>query len=701
MSFLPTLEPESTDLPSRSLQKINSLLYDGVGAINVKWYGAKGAGVTDDTAAIQAAIDASSVDGGGIVSVPPGTYLISSTIHLKPKVRLVGSGCAFDQGSFTYFGSTIFKHAAVAGFTMLDALGSNATSMAKFLDAATLDGTIVTSYCMGSSVEGISFDLVSATGNSSIGILLDSVAGVNIRDCAINRADNYAIRAFASSVLIIDHILIISSAGGMFLNKCGDSQIQNVCSGGVRGPALWLCGTNHTMVSNSLLFNSVLSTKRGTFTVDHTTNIFTKVGHGFITGDPVTFEIGTTLPTPLSVATTYFVSRIDDDTFTINTQYGQGIAGGALQGVAMDIGSAGTGSNTIGPGIDANVVITGDSNLFVGSRADQGQQHNIVISGGYGNVISGCSAFSAGWLTPANSAKANILLTHNTYDNTLVGIKLVKRGADYHSVVGIEVTTGCLHNSLVGISYNADLTSPLVLGTATHTRSGLALDEGIAITTGGDPDVPLNLIGLVGTDPRVTLDRTGLGSSSWTISQLTSGSAADMVLTPLNALGGFVARTTNALFDYINVLCCDVNGRVGIRDMAPATLVSVKTPVSATEETATFKGTHANTGIVKVTFGGETHNRTMEIRGGEINIANTNGGAAAPLVLNGVAAGADVTVCKESPATTAVAGFLSIPACSGTPTGVPTNSASGRALMVFDQTNNILYAYAGGAWRAC
>lgn len=67
-------------------------------------YGAKGDGSTDDTAAIQAAIDACAAAGGGIVYFPPGTYLLSSVTtidsiswHLfvnSDNISFVGAGHA-------------------------------------------------------------------------------------------------------------------------------------------------------------------------------------------------------------------------------------------------------------------------------------------------------------------------------------------------------------------------------------------------------------------------------------------------------------------------------------------------------------------------------------------------------------------------------------------------------------------------------
>lgn len=64
------------------------------GIINAKdpTYGATGDGTTDDTVAIQAAIDAAASNGGGTVLLPLGTYKLTDTLTMGTKVALVGQG---------------------------------------------------------------------------------------------------------------------------------------------------------------------------------------------------------------------------------------------------------------------------------------------------------------------------------------------------------------------------------------------------------------------------------------------------------------------------------------------------------------------------------------------------------------------------------------------------------------------------------
>ena len=68
---------------------------DKATAISVKNFGAKGDGVTDDTAAIQAAIYAAAPSGK--VYVHPGTYLISDTWLINHPIGLEGSGSSPDS----------------------------------------------------------------------------------------------------------------------------------------------------------------------------------------------------------------------------------------------------------------------------------------------------------------------------------------------------------------------------------------------------------------------------------------------------------------------------------------------------------------------------------------------------------------------------------------------------------------------------
>jgi len=78
---------------------------------NVKAFGAKGDGVTDDSAAIQAAID--DVNGPGKVFFPPGVYLVSQPVMLEDTGYLVFEGSGYStiiRASPDFIGSAIIKN---------------------------------------------------------------------------------------------------------------------------------------------------------------------------------------------------------------------------------------------------------------------------------------------------------------------------------------------------------------------------------------------------------------------------------------------------------------------------------------------------------------------------------------------------------------------------------------------------------------
>jgi hypothetical protein len=108
-----TFVPDGTGAVSRS---VNSKLKD---VVSVKDFGAVGDGVADDRTAIQAAIDAAALNGGGEVLVPQGTYLCTAGLTLKRGVNLIGEGTVhqafFTNNAYAKTGTAILVAASASG----------------------------------------------------------------------------------------------------------------------------------------------------------------------------------------------------------------------------------------------------------------------------------------------------------------------------------------------------------------------------------------------------------------------------------------------------------------------------------------------------------------------------------------------------------------------------------------------------------
>ena len=75
-------------LEAQTSQRSGTATIDlGARVYNIRTFGAKGDGKAIDTAALQAAIDACTRDGGGTVLVPAGVFQIG-TVELKSNVTL-------------------------------------------------------------------------------------------------------------------------------------------------------------------------------------------------------------------------------------------------------------------------------------------------------------------------------------------------------------------------------------------------------------------------------------------------------------------------------------------------------------------------------------------------------------------------------------------------------------------------------------
>lgn len=74
------------------------------GGVNAKHFGAVGDNSTDDTAAIQAAIDYAFANNYGSVFLPKGTYKVTDTIYLDPPVNLRAGTIVLNQFTLTLMG---------------------------------------------------------------------------------------------------------------------------------------------------------------------------------------------------------------------------------------------------------------------------------------------------------------------------------------------------------------------------------------------------------------------------------------------------------------------------------------------------------------------------------------------------------------------------------------------------------------------
>ncbi|WP_051366948.1 glycosyl hydrolase family 28 protein [Hamadaea tsunoensis] len=173
---------------------------------NVRNYGATGNGSTNDSAAIQAAIDAAASAGGGIVQFPAGTYKSANTIHLKSNitVQLDAGSTVVGSSADTYDPPEANPYDAYQDYGhshFHDAMfyGDRLTNLA-FTGSGTLDGG-------GNLITGN-----PASGEADKILSLTRCTGLTLNGITLRRGGHFAILTNNCNDITSDQLKIFTSS---------------------------------------------------------------------------------------------------------------------------------------------------------------------------------------------------------------------------------------------------------------------------------------------------------------------------------------------------------------------------------------------------------------------------------------------------------------------------------------------------------
>lgn len=203
-----------------ALTKVTYSMIDGA-SVNVLDFGADPTGVSDSSAAIQAAVDAIPVIGGEVY-FPSGTYLINTKIILKGRLSIIGESR-----------NNTFIKAGTVGMTVLEQNGSAYNIRIKYLSV------------LGDGKAAYGISLVSPNQASSAHHVIEDVSVSNCTTNCIYLKEHIYLRLVqvyannAPTVVLIENVVTSVYDQCLFYNAT-----NNACLSFVRGSQSYLRQVN-------------------------------------------------------------------------------------------------------------------------------------------------------------------------------------------------------------------------------------------------------------------------------------------------------------------------------------------------------------------------------------------------------------------------------------------------------------------------
>jgi hypothetical protein len=208
-------------------EAVNGLVDLTENVVSVKQFGAKGDGVTDDTVAIQSAIDS----GLGGVYFPRGIYIVSAPINIKLLRDVYGQGAelsvikAKDGTTF----DQVIKSESPSGYSYV------------YLSKLTIDGN----KSGGAVVGGILYDDVHVPSYiSDVTVIECANYGIRLYDCTVVTLRTVWVNRPESFCLDIDSCRSISVFGGAFEHTTSTAHVKVRNTLGLAYPQCFFHGTH-------------------------------------------------------------------------------------------------------------------------------------------------------------------------------------------------------------------------------------------------------------------------------------------------------------------------------------------------------------------------------------------------------------------------------------------------------------------------